>query len=129
MAREYQRAKNNPYLLPKTVYNRTLWVIRDYERMKAERNEIIHGGGTGDGQPKGNAISKTTENKALKLVAIEQELKAVDEALELVESDLKNGVINNICHFVPYPHYPHRATWWRAKSKFIYDVASNLRLI
>lgn len=35
--RDYQRRKNNKYYLPKSVYHRTLWVIRDYERMKKKR--------------------------------------------------------------------------------------------
>ena len=35
--KEYQRKRNNPYQLPHNVYMRVLYHIRDYERMKAER--------------------------------------------------------------------------------------------
>lgn len=128
--KDYQRKTNNPHLLPKTVYNRVLWLIRDYERMKAERNEIIHGYSCEqDGLPHGSETGNPTMDKALKLETLGREMEAVEQALLLVDEDMRNGIINNICYQVPYPYYPSESTWLRRKKKFIHDVAKNLKLV
>lgn len=128
MTKEYQRQKNNPYTLERTVYQRALWAIRDYERLKADRNEIIYA--KADNQPMGaGGIGRPTESKAIKLAEIEGQLKAIDQALFEVEEDMRQGILNNICYQAPYPHYPSRRTWSRAKAKLIHQVAQNLKLI
>lgn len=130
MAKDYQRKTNNPYLLPKTVYNRVLWLIRDYERMKAERNEIVHGYNcVQDGLPRGNEMGNPTMDRAIKLEMLGREMEAVEQALLLVDEDLRNGVMNNICYQVSYPFFPSIRTWGRARSKFIHKVAENLKLV
>lgn len=128
--KDYQRKTNNPHLLPKTVYNRVLWLIRDYERMKAERNEIIHGYNCEqDGLPHGSETGNPTMDKALKLETLGREMEAVEQALLLVDEDMRNGIINNICYQVPYPYYPSNSTWARNKRVFVYQVARNLKLV
>ena len=130
MAKDYQQEKGNPYLLPKTVYHRTLWVIRDYERMKAERNEILYSYNCEqDGLPHGSDVGTPTEVKALKLEQISRDVEAVEQALLQVEEDMRSGVMNSICYQVPYPYYPSRWTWQRKKQKFIHEVAKNLKLV
>lgn len=130
MPKDYQKQKSNPYLLPKTVYHRTLWVIRDYERMKAERNEILYSYSCEqDGMPHGSDVGNPTEVKALKLEQISKDMEAVEQALLTVDDDMRNGIINNICYQVPYPYYPSLSTWIRRKRKFMHDVAQNLKLV
>ena len=130
MTKDYQQQKGNPYLLPKTVYHRTLWVIRDYERMKAERNEILYSYSCEqDGLPHGSDVGTPTEAKALKLEQISRDMEAVEQALLQVDEDMRSGIMNSICYQVPYPYYPSTSTWVRRKRKFVYDVAKNLRLI
>lgn len=127
---EYQKTKNNPYLLPKTLYYRVLWLIRDYERLKAERNEIIYSYNCQqDGLPKGNTVGNPTEDRAIKLERLSRELDAIDQALLLVEQDMRSGILNNICYGVYFPHYPSVRTWQRVKQRFIYQVAKNLKII
>ena len=130
MAKDYQQEKGNPYLLPKTVYHRTLWVIRDYERMKAERNEILYSYNCEqDGLPHGSDVGTPTEVKALKLEQISRDVEAVEQALLQVDEDMRSGVMNSIGYQVPYPYYPSRWTWQRKKQKFIHEVAKNLKLV
>ena len=130
MAKDYQQQKGNPYLLPKTVYHRTLWVIRDYERLKAERNEILYSYSCEqDGLPHGSGVGNPTEDKALKLAQIGRDMEAVEQALLLVDDDMRNGIMNSICYQVPYPYYPSRWTWQRKKQRFIHEVAKNLKLV
>lgn len=128
--KDYQRKTNNPHLLPKTVYNRVLWLIRDYERMKAERNEILYSGNREvSDMPRGSDMANTTMDKALKLEQLDREMQAVEQALLLVDGDMRTGIMNNICYQVPYPYYPSESTWLRRKRKFIHDVAKNLKFV
>lgn len=46
--REYQKTKNNPYLLPHCLYMRVLYIIRDYGRLKSEAQGALCGA-EGDG--------------------------------------------------------------------------------
>lgn len=127
---EYQKTKNNPYLLPKTLYYRVLWLIRDYERLKAERNEIIYSYNCQqDGLPKGSTMDSPTEQRALKLERLSRELEAIDQALLQVDLDMRNSILENIYYQIPYPHYPIRWTWQRQKQKFVYNVAKNLHFL
>ena len=129
MTTDYQLTRNNPYLLPKAVYHRTLWIIRDYERLKAERNELLYAQNyQQDGMPKGNDVGNPTEAKALRLEQISRDIEAVEQALQTVDEDMRNGIMNSICYRVPYPYYPGERTWQRAKQKFIHQVAKNAGL-
>ena len=129
MTTDYQPTHNNPYLLPKAVYHRTLWIIRDYERLKAERNELLYAQNyRQDGQPRSSDASSPTEAKALRLEQISRDIEAVEQALQTVDEDMRNGIMNSICYRVPYPYYPGERTWQRAKQKFIHQVAKNAGL-
>ena len=53
--KDYQRKKTK-YILPATVYHKTLWTIRDYHRIKDEVGTMIApksggGGGAPSGEP------------------------------------------------------------------------------
>lgn len=122
--------KDNPYLLPKTVYNRVLWVVRDYERLKSERQNILHSYDCDwNGLPRGGGVGNPTEDKALQLERFTADLEAIEQALLLVDEDMREGVLNNIYYRASYPHTPSLSTWIRRKQKFLYDVAKNLKLV
>lgn len=42
MSRDYQRKINNRYKLPRAIYHQTLWIIRDYERIKRQLENILN---------------------------------------------------------------------------------------
>ena len=129
MPKDYQPKKNNPYLLPQSVYQRTLWAIRDYDRMKAARREILYSYSCQqDGLPHASDPANPTEAKALKLAQLSRDMEAVEQALLLVDDDMRRGLMQNICDQTPYPYFPSKRTWQRAKQKFIHQVAENLRL-
>ena len=67
MAREYQKNKNNPYLLPHNLYMRVLYIVRDYDRIKA--------------------IQSTSASK---------EVSAVKKALSKLPADIGQAVMKNI---------------------------------
>ena len=41
MSRDYQRKRNNKYILPYAAYHQTVWQIRDYYRLKEEAQAIL----------------------------------------------------------------------------------------
>ena len=52
--RDYQRTRNNKYVLPQTVYLQTIYKIRDYDRMVLELERALESSPEpSDGMPKG----------------------------------------------------------------------------
>lgn len=127
--RDYQRQKNNPYILPRTVYLRTLYLVRDYDRIKREIAEIPYQTHSGDGQPRGTGTSDTTGNAALKMERLWQDCKAVDDALFKVPQEYRRGILNSILDSCGYPIDADRTTYARWKCLFLYHVAKNSSLV
>lgn len=130
--RDYQRQKNNKYLLPATVYHKTLWTIRDYYRVKESLNDLAD---TSTGiaydkdkvQTSGN--SDTTLNAALRYGEAKQIVKVIELARAQMPVEYRQGVWNNILFGNAYPIDADRSTYGRVKSKLIFDVAEGLGYI
>ena len=128
--KEYQRTKNNPWILPRNLYMQTLYAIRDYERMKEEYEYMIQGEAVEmDGQPKGTRIGDPTEKMAAKVENIHDRLKAIEKAKNGIPKEYVKGVWQNIVYGARFPHDAGRNTYGRYKSRFVYEVAKNLTLI
>ena len=119
--RNYQPQKNNPYKLPHNLYMRMLYLIRDYDRMRSEREDILHGSPANDGIPCAG-IGNPTENKAIRLMSTGSECEAVERALAGVPEEYRKGVWNNVCYQCPYPSDAGEATYKRWRIRFIYNV-------
>lgn len=126
--RDYQRQKNNPYKLPRNLYMRMLYLVRDYERLKSERDDILNSSPPSDGLPH-SGIGNPTENKAIKLAALGDKCDAIDKALETVPPEYRKAVRDNICFRSPYPIFAGETTFKRWRCRFIYEVAKNLHEI
>ena len=130
---DYQPTKNNPYVLPGTLYKKVLHIIRDYPRMKDEYHEILHGGigvtlsHTGS-QGSGKKTS-STERTAIRLSGIGSDMQAVEQALFLVPQEYRDGVMDNVVHGMRFPETAGRSTYWRWRQKFMYFVADNMRYV
>ncbi|WP_456095506.1 hypothetical protein [Peptostreptococcus sp.] len=128
--RDYQRRKNNKYYLPKSVYHRTLWVIRDYERMKEEAESLVEISGVNtDGMPRGNEASDQVSRMVIKRCDLLKDVKVIDMALELIPEEYRAGVWNNIQYNKSYPTYAGARTFARYKAIFIHSVAKGLNYI
>lgn len=126
--RDYQRKKNNPYKLPHFLYKRMLYLVKDYERIRAERMEILHSTPEHDGIPtsgKGNP----TEAKGIKLAMLDRECSAIENALSNVPQEYRNGIMNHIIHDTPFPIDADYETYGRWQRRFIYYLAKNLHHI
>lgn len=128
--RDYQRAKYTKYKLGRVLYNKTLWRIRDYNRLKDLANSIIdRTPEVSEPTSKTNKISDTVANAVIKREKYIKEIDIIDSCLNALPEEYKKGVWNNIMYDEPYPIYADRSTYGRWKSKFIHDVALELELV
>ena len=91
----YQRS--GKYMLPKAVYNHTVWQIRDYDRLKDLDNDYAR-----------------------------HVVGAIDECLQGIPEEYRCGVWRNIQYRQRFPDDAGRATYGRYKSKYIHSVAKKL---
>ena len=126
--RNYQRQKNNPYKLPHNLYMRMLYLVRDYERIKSERADILYSSPAHDGQPH-TGIGNPTEIKGIKLAMLDTECSAVEKALNGIPPEYRKGVIDNICYGAPYPTTADYETYGRWRRRLLYYTGKNLYLI
>ena len=128
--RDYQRVKKNKYKLPRSVYNRVLWTIRDYNRMKDEINSLVEISAINlSGMPRGGGISDQVSNIVIKRCELTKYIEVIDEAINGVPDEYKDGVWNNIQYNKSYPPYASGRTYARYKAKFIHEVANKLNYI
>lgn len=126
--RNYQRQKNNPYKLPHNLYMRMLYLVRDYERIRSEREDILAASPAPDGIPH-SGISNPTEQKAIKLALLGNECEAVEKAIETIPKEYRKGVLRNIRNKEPYPITASESTYRRYKYKLTYMTAKFLKII
>lgn len=119
----YNRKK---YRLPKEVYMKTLWHIRDYPRLKEECEALFGGAPLMDGQPKGNTPGDPTGQIAVKYAELSDGIRAVEESLREIPKEYRQGVLDNIVLRIRYPDYAHENTWRYYRQRFIYGVAVRL---
>lgn len=125
----YQRQKNNKYILPSAVYNKTIWQIRDYYRLKEAREAILNQSTTMDGMPRGSGVGDPTFRKAEKLARVTDTIKVIEDAIEQIPSVYRKGIWDSIQFRSPYPLDADRSTYGRMKSRFVYLVARKLDYI
>lgn len=126
--RDYQRKKTK-YILPNAVYNKTIWTIRDYHRVKDEVETMIAvGGGNNDGPPSG-APGDPTFRLAVKYADYVDIVNAIESAKENIPQEYREGIWNNIQYGARYPQDAERSTYGHVKSKFVYEVAFNLHFV
>ena len=129
MTKDYQ-PKKTKYILPQGIYMSTLWIIRDYYRMKESEEDAILSTPVHDGMPRGSGISDPTANKAMNLSdVIMMRIKAIEEAKHDIPEEYMHGVWNNIQYRMPYPMDASRQTYSQYKSKYIHGVAERLGLL
>lgn len=133
------------YRLPHGLYMQVLWKIRDYERLKRERLNVLYGsGGTADGMPRGSDVGQPTEQKALKLAYIDSQMAAVDEACTWIRGEYSGRVVedfNPLDAFEDYGYFnysyvrkgdddlgPCIRTWKYFRARLCYKVAENLNM-
>lgn len=128
--RDYQRKKNNKYILPNAVYHQTLWCIRDYYRMKERMDEILmESPAPPDGMPSDHNLSNEPQNKAEKRDPLFIKTQIIESSLTEIPEEYRKGVWENIQHGSGFPRTADRSTYGRWKSRYIYSVAVKMEFI
>lgn len=128
--RDYQRQKNNKWILPKNVYRQTLWLIRDYYRMKEELKRIMEESPSpSDGMPRGSGTGRPVEAIVIRRERYADKVREIDRALDVVPEEYQAGVWQSILYGAPYPEDAARRTYGVWKARFIHEVAVRCGLI
>ena len=144
MPRNYQRKKSEP--LPQAIYMQIRYIIKDYDRLKHERLIALYGSpAPPDGMPRGTGVSNPTEDKAIRLALIDEQLKAIEQSEIEMLGRLSNRVYDEFNVIQAYWNYdyfnymhirkddldigPSRRTWNRFKDVFSKEIAKRLKKI
>ena len=124
--KEYQR-KRGKYILPGTVYMKTLYQIKDYYRLKEKIQDTIDEGP----DPKqihvsGSRRGSVTESKSLKIYNDSTIVTAIEKARDEIPKEYRDGVWKSVMYNEPYPLDAARSTYGIHKSRFVYAVAAYL---
>lgn len=121
---DYRRIKQTKYILEPSLYHKTLWRIRDFDRIKELSDSLLDETSYQDGEPcKTNKTTDKVSSIAIKREKYLTEMKIIKSCLNNIPSEYQDGVWNNVLYRKAYPVGADRATYGRWKSKFIYDVA------
>lgn len=121
--RDYQRQRKNPYLLPHNVYKQVLYLVKDYDRLRSEQEDILNSAAINDGMPRSLDPSDPTQRKAERLDRIADQLRAIEGAAVQIPEEYRRGVWNNVLYGMPYPITAGIATWKRWRARYIWHVA------
>jgi len=78
--------KNTRDSLPRAVHMQVVWILKDYHRLRREREEILFSTPHNDGQPKAGGTSDATAGKAVRMAALSARLEGIDRALHDVSA-------------------------------------------
>ena len=116
---DYQKTKNNPYLLPKNLYSEVKYMIKDYSRLKGEYEELSN--------------TKNEDRNWAKLCTVASKIAAIDTAILRIPKEYRLGAINNIENERSKDgYYPNNAdfrTYQNYKRRLIYYVAENMNYV
>ena len=146
---EYQPKKSG-YVLPQTVYMRVKYTLKDYERVRALREKLMHGGLGGTVHRALGAANEgdPTGNKAIMLASLNTEVEAIERTLHDIAAVYANRITRDdvqyfdalgafmdyglFCYMLCDPitgRQPCRQTWQNYKCMLAYHIALNLGYI
>ena len=129
MTKEYQ-TKHSKNILPRAVYMKTVYQIRDYHRLKENLQDTL----AEQPAPRQPRVSGTKKGSVVETKAIKRErdydiVKGIDEAIETIPEEYRHGVWQAVMYNSPYPEDAALSTYSRYKAEFIVMVAYNLGFI
>jgi len=126
----YYARRTGRYALPPNVRNQLIYLIKDSKRMREEADAIISEYGLNfDSTPKHGVVSDTVASKAERREYILSRLSAIEAAFERIPKVYRKPIYDNICELKRYPDYADRTTFWRQRSKLLYYLAKELKMI
>ena len=138
--RDYSDAGARELSLPREVYYRCLWTVRDAARLaltaRAAGNISEDAFGSGimrivrlkEQTKKGSdepavLVSEETAMQAM------HDLRCIERAIDSIPDDYREGIIDNIMLKRDYPDFAHPNTWKKWRLAFLSELARELHLI
>ncbi|MFQ7473603.1 MAG: hypothetical protein ACLSAO_03970 [Anaerovoracaceae bacterium] len=113
--------------LPPHIYTQVTAIVRGYEDMKAEYENILYKGTVSlDGMPKSKNKIDITSREAVRRADISKKIEAVEESILSIPEEYRQGVWDNAVYGTPYPIYADRTTYWRYKARFFRLIAKHM---
>ena len=124
-----RRKSELTYMLPHTVYQETIWFIRDYPNMKLRAEEILASSSAPDGGGRGSEHGDPTAKKAEQYTVVAENMRAVEKALLQIPEEYRADIFHNILFRTPYSGTAGRKTYARWRRRFVFWVAINRKRI
>lgn len=122
----YRDAPGSSLKLPKEVYYRCVWIVRDISRLEELASlldeDMVHVWKDGS-ESDVSIISEAAARNAA------HELECIDRALGSVPEVYREGLLDNIVAKTPFSDFAHPNTWKRWKLVFLHELARALNLI
>ncbi|MBQ3291473.1 MAG: hypothetical protein IJH43_03765 [Mogibacterium sp.] len=112
--------------IPKDVYYRCVWLIRDSIRLERITEACCPGNEAGNGSDEKDEAVIIDENVIRRA---ETELTSINKALHKIPEAYRREIIANIIYKSPFSDIAHPNTWKKWKQIFIYELAHELHLI
>lgn len=120
------------YTLPREVYMKTLWTIKDYPRLLSEADACLEATPNPTETPEiqRQRNLRATETKNLKYAEYLRVIRAIESALtETVAVDDRRAVLDNILYGKSWPLNKSARAYGSIKQRYIYTVAKKLTYI
>lgn len=117
-----------PKYLQREVYMQTLWFIRRYWEMREEYQDILDESPDPNGV-RGTGISNPTAMKQERLERLHDDIKVIEDAIDVVPGEYQYGILANIIDREPYPPTANVRTFNRWKRRFVFNVAVRKKFI
>ncbi len=135
-SREFRDAASHNIRLPKEVYYRCLWTVRDSDRLRlaasvldsCDRNAVQDGKSADSIEftPSAGGDILITEETAGRAAF---ELECIGRAIEKIPEVYRKGLLDNIINKTQFDDFAHPNTWKRWKLVFLYELARELHII
>ena len=124
--RTYRDAAGADIKLPREVYYRCLWTVRDSQRL-GELAAVLSIRENGETDFTGMPETAMVPDDVAARAAFE--LECIRAAVHKVPEVYREGLLDNIIGKTPFDDFAHPNTWKRWKLVFLYELAKELRMI
>ena len=116
--------KLDEYGISKWKFRELKYFCLQYNEKKKEAEDIIglHGVSI-DGMPKGTQISSVVENQAIKLYALNDDIKVIEDTAAEADTTISGYIIKNVTESIPYEYMDvpcGRRQFYQARRKFFF---------
>ena len=111
-----------PYALD--LRGRALYFAKAYDRLRREADALIEQAPVMDGQPRSTKTGDPVAAAAIRRERITREIGIIEGALNDIEPEYRQGVLDNVCRGVPMRELDGAAerTWSRKRLVFLAGI-------